>query len=103
MAEEMIADGYCKEEKEDQAGNTEESEQEKKAKGGGCTIVNIDFSETVIAEMKAKYPPHPSIEYHIADACDLASLFPQDSSIEVIIDKGILSLHTNLSIQVKMA
>ncbi len=90
MAEEMIADGYCKEEK-DQAGNTEESEQEKKATGGG-RIVNIDFSETVIAEMKAKYPPHSSIEYHIADACDLASLFPQDSSIDVIIDKGILYL-----------
>jgi len=96
----MIADGYCKEEKEDQKENTEgeESEQEKKAKEGG-RIVNIDFSETVIAEMKAKYPPHPSIEYHIADACDLASLFPQDSSIDVIIDKGIIlsPLHINLS------
>jgi SAM-dependent methyltransferase len=56
---------------------------------GYTNIVNIDYSETVIAAMKARHDiARPKMEWRVMDMTDLSDL--SDTSFDVVIDKATM-------------
>lgn len=55
----------------------------------GIEIINVDFSETVIQEMREKYSSLSAMRWDIGDITDMRSLY-EDNSFDIVFDKGAL-------------